>query len=362
MSVIRTVLGDIPPEDAGAVLMHEHMIAMWPGAEFDHRAVFDWDAVAEEVAAELRVGHERYGFQTVIDITPAELGRDPFFIAEVSRRSGVNLVAVTGFFCQSMGVPYHWRRQSIDELADFYVRDITQGMVFNNQVTPIRAGIIKIATGQDDLHPRPTPAGPHGRHIGEVEDTILRAAARAQVRTGAPLTTHTDPEDWAVTNIGAEHLDILEEEGVDPHRVITGHCFVNPRVDWLKEILDRGTSLQIDNIGTGWRDLDDEHISDAVAELVSAGYEDQLVISFDRFFYQRRGPLTENDPIVAEKMQIDYMHEIFFPLLRRKGVGGEAIDKMLVSNPGRHLAFDPPESPAAAGITDGSWAEEASAA
>ncbi len=342
--------------------MHEHMIAAWPGVEFDHRGVFDWDAVADEVAAELAAGKARHGFQTVVDITPPELGRDPFFIAEVSRRSGVNLVAVTGFFCQSMGIPYHWRRQSIDEVADFHVRDITEGMVFANQVTSIRAGIIKIATGQDDLHPRPTPVGPSGRHIGDVEDRIIRAAARAQVRTGAPLTTHTDPEDWSVTNIGAEHLDILEEEGVDPHRVITGHCFVNPRIDWLKEILDRGSSLQIDNIGTGWRDLDDEHISEAVAELVAEGYEDQLVISFDRFFYQRRGPLTANDPIVAEKMQIDYMHDEFLPLLRQKGVGDDAIQKMLVVNPARHLAFDPPAAPDAVGITDGSWAAEASPA
>jgi phosphotriesterase-related protein len=341
MSIIRTVLGDIRPEDAGSVLMHEHMIAAWPGSEYDHRAVFDWNAVADKVAAELRSGKERYGFKTVVDITAVEVGRDPHFIAEVARRSGVNLVATAGFFCESMGLPYHWRRQSIDEVADFFVRDIVQGMVFNNEVTPYRAGIIKIATGQDDMHSRPTPPGPNGRHIGVFEERAIRAAARAHHRTGAPITTHTDPEDWAVTNIGAEHLDLLAEEGVDPRRVVTGHGFVNPRLDMLKEILDRGTSVQIDNIGTGWRKLNDEDISDAVAELVASGYEDQLVISFDRFFYQRRGPLTREDPIVAEKMEIDFMHQAFLPLLRKKGVSEEAIHKMLVVNPARHLAFDP---------------------
>ncbi len=350
MSIIRTVRGDVSPEGAGACLMHEHMIASWPGAEFDHRAVFDWDEVADQVASELTVAREKYDFKTIVDITPAELGRDPNFLKEVSTRGDVNLVSVTGFFCQSMGLPYHWRRQSIDEIAGFLVRDVNEGMVFNNEQTDIRCGIIKIATGPDDLHPSPTPPGPSGRHIGDFEEMAIRGAARAHLETGAPLTTHTDPEDWTVCNIGAEHLDVLEEEGVDPHNVITGHCFVNPNIEYLNELLERGSSLQVDNMGTGWRDLDDEHISNAVAGLCEAGWDDQLVISFDRFFYQRRGPMTEDDPLVAEKMDIDYMHGTFLPLLREKGVPEESIHKMLYVNPVRHLAFEPgvPNSPATA--------------
>jgi phosphotriesterase-related protein len=58
-------------------------------------------------------------------------------------------VAVTGFFCETMGIPYHWRRQSVDELAAFFARDITEGIVG----TDIRCGVIKAASGQDDAHP-----------------------------------------------------------------------------------------------------------------------------------------------------------------------------------------------------------------
>ena len=42
---IRTVLGDIKPDCQGVTLPHEHTMFGWNGAEFDHRALFDFDAV-----------------------------------------------------------------------------------------------------------------------------------------------------------------------------------------------------------------------------------------------------------------------------------------------------------------------------
>ena len=37
MAIIRTVLGDIAPDDAGVVLTHEHTLIFLPGADLDHR-------------------------------------------------------------------------------------------------------------------------------------------------------------------------------------------------------------------------------------------------------------------------------------------------------------------------------------
>jgi len=339
MQVIRTVLGDIAPDQAGITLTHEHTFLNWPGVEFDHRSAYDHDAVVEQVGGEMGRSRERHAFQTLVDCTPADMGRNPRFMVDVSRRSGMHVVATTGFFCESMGVPYHWRRQSIDEIRDFFVRDVTEGMAGTEGV---RCGIIKIATGQDDANPQPAPLGPHGRRIGVYEDRIIRAAARAQRMVGCCITTHTEPLDWTVTNIGLEHLTLLEEEGADPTKVIVGHAFVAPSVDYMVDILRRGASLQIDNIGTGWRGLDDEKVVDTTARLVELGYEDQLVLTFDRFYYQRRGPhpFTELDPGVAPKMELEYMPEVFLPMLRERGIGEAAIDKIMRRNPARLLAFD----------------------
>lgn len=339
MNVIRTVLGDIVPEEAGITLTHEHTFLNWPGAEFDHRAAYDHAEVVEAVGGEMARSRENYHFQTLVDCTPADMGRNPAFMVDVAKRSGMHVVATTGFFCESMGVPYHWRRQSVDEIRDFFIRDITEGIAGTDGV---RCGIIKIATGQDDAHPAPTPVGPHGRHIGVFEDRIIRAAALAQRELGVCITTHTDPHDWTVTNIGLEQLSLLEEEGADPAKVIIGHCFVASSVDDMVDILRRGASVQIDNIGTGWRGLDDEKVVDSAAKLVELGYEDQIVLTFDRFFYQRRGPhpFTELDPGVAPKMELEYMPEVFLPMMRERGVGDDVFDKIMRKNPARLLSFD----------------------
>ena len=75
----------------------------------------------------------------------------------------------------------------------------------------------------------PSPIGPNGRRIHIYEDRLIRAAGRAQKATGCCINTHTDPMDYTVTNPGIEQLDIIEEEGGDPTKVIIGHAFVEPQ-------------------------------------------------------------------------------------------------------------------------------------
>ena len=73
---------------------------------------------------------DEYGYGTLVDMTPAEVGRHPELMKRVAQKTGVNVIAVTGFFPERMGIPYWFRRQTVEELADFYVRDLTEGMVF----------------------------------------------------------------------------------------------------------------------------------------------------------------------------------------------------------------------------------------
>ena len=61
MAFIRTVLGDIPPEDAGVVLTHEHTLIFWPGADLDHRAAFDQDEVVAASATSSRAARSCSG-------------------------------------------------------------------------------------------------------------------------------------------------------------------------------------------------------------------------------------------------------------------------------------------------------------
>jgi phosphotriesterase-related protein len=343
--IFRTVLGDVPAEESGRILTHEHLLYGYPGAELDHRTVFDFDAAVGRVTSQVTTGMTDYGYGTLIDMTPPEVGRHPEFMAEVARRTGLNVVAITGFFPERMGVPYYWRRQTVEELTEFFVRDLTEGMVFAWQQTPYRAGAIKIATGQESVAPVASPLGANGRHVHEVEDRVIRAAARAAMQVGCGINTHIDPMDFEVTNPGREQLEILDEEGMDLSKVIIGHAFVPPQLEMMREVLKMGANVQLDHIGIPWRVSSaeelDEAMANALVELIDDGYLDRIVMSFDRWFFNPRATVTEDDPqLENEKVDLRYMFTSWVPRLKSKGITDTQLDDLMINNPRRILSIN----------------------
>ena len=342
---IRTVTGDVAADQMGRTLTHEHLLYTYPGGEYDHLSTFDLDDAVRRIAGELKAGMDEWGYATIVDMTPCEVGRHPELMKRVAQRTGCNVVAVTGFFPESMGVPYWFKRQTVEELTEFYVRDITQGMVFAGTQTDIKAGAIKIATGQEGVHPKPSPLGANGRHVSPAEDRLIRAAGRAQKRLGVCINTHTDPQDYLVTNPGLEQLDIIEEEGGDPGKVIIGHAFIEPQsVEQIVEICKRGASVQVDHMGIPWRhdntEALDESMANLMCEVADRGYLPQMTITYDRWFFNPRGPATEDNPqLLNEKVGLGYLFESFAPRLEKKGFRAADLETMLVDNPRRILPF-----------------------
>jgi phosphotriesterase-related protein len=342
---IRTVTGDLPAEKIGRTLTHEHLLYTYPGGEYDHLSSFDLDQAVERIAAELRAGMRGYGYATLVDMTPCEVGRHPELMRRVAQKTGANVIAVTGFFPERMGVPYWFRRQSVEELTEFYLRDLNEGMVFGGKHTGIKAGAIKIATGQESVTPMPSPIGPNGRRIGVYEDRLIRAAGRAQKRSGVCVNTHTDPMDYTVTNPGIEQLDVLEEEGADPSKVIIGHSFVEPRgVGQILEICERGANVQVDHLGIPWRhdsaDGLDESMANFMCEVAARGFLGQMTITYDRWFFNPRGAATADNPqLLNQKVGLGHLFESFAPRLKKKGFGDAELEKILVENPQRILGF-----------------------
>jgi phosphotriesterase-related protein len=342
MAVIRTVLGDIPPAEAGITLTHEHIRYAYQGCEFDHRNIWDLDQVADEIGRAARIMVTEYGIRTIVDLTPPDIGRHPELLTEVSRRSGAQVIAATGFYAEGMGIGFYWRRKSVEYIAELMIRDLTEGMVYDNRLTPYRAGIIKVATG--GMGPEPTSLGPKGRRIGPYEDRVIRAAARAQRQTGCAIGTHTQPRDYKVTNPGIEMLDILEEEGANPGKVMMGHVFIFPEFAQLEALCARGAILQVDHIGIPWmhdsvEELD-EQLADLICRLVDRGYLDNIVFSYDRFFSHGRGPITAEEPDQENtRVPLGWLFDSFVPRLAKKGFSKPELDHVLVDNPRRILAF-----------------------
>src|SRR6202012_1798498 len=133
---------------------------------------------------------------------------------------------------------------------------------------------------------------------------------------GVPITTHTH----AASHSERDQQRVLEEEGVDPTRVIIGHCGDSLDVDYLRELMDRGSSIGSDRFGfyiPGAPTLAER--VDVIARLVAEGYAAPLVLGHD-------APCSaewnhEDDPFRAlEHWHYRHLPTEVLPLLQEAGV------------------------------------------
>src|SRR5205814_444492 len=107
------------------------------------------------------------------------------------------------------------------------------------------------------------------------ERKVFRAVGRAHVATNLPIFTHTGiPGKSAL-----EQLDILEDEGVKPERVVIGHLgnLVDTNVYVHKTLCRRGAFIGFDRQGGG----NDAQQVPMVVSLIEAGFADHLMFSAD---------------------------------------------------------------------------------
>ena len=299
---ILTVNGPIAPEALGITQTHEHV---WLNA-YDHYKTYQ--VVFEDVeimAAELGE-FKRRGGSSIVEVTTAEIGRDPVALREISRLSGVHLIMGSGWY-REFGYPKEIQERTSRELAEILIQEIVCGV----GDTGIRPGIIgEIGTGT--------------RHILPAEERVFRAAALAQQATGLAITTHTTR--WG--SLALEQIAMLQDFGADLSKVVIGHLGDRVGVQHLLPIAEKGVYLEVDNIG--YRDYQPEWVrADNVAALVKEGYVSRILLSQD----------------ISQLSQLKYqgghgygyLLEIFVPMLRERGITEEEIHTMLVINPARML-------------------------
>jgi phosphotriesterase-related protein len=308
---IQTVLGPIAPEQLGVCMSHEHLIvdswAMWQVPNYS-LIVDDVDLVAEEVQM-----YRNAGGNSIIDVTNIGLGRNPVALQQISRATGVQVVMGTGWY-RERSYPSYIQEKNANELADMMVAEIEEGV----DGTDVKAGIIgEIGTERGYI----TPA----------QERVFRAAARAHLRTGAPLCTHTT--HWG--ELALEQLDLLAEEGVDPRNVIISHLGDRRSIDFFIPIAERGAFLGIDNIGYLDYQREDRRAQNVI-DLMRAGFRSQILLSMDI--------ATINDLHWYGGKGFDYLLLTFIPLLKSLGATDEDVHAMLVENPQRAFAFTPPRA------------------
>lgn len=317
MADIPTFTGSVAPDDLGRTLMHEHVFILSP--EFQANYDLGWEEDWQMADAIRRLDELKdAGIDTVVDLTVIGLGRYVPRVKRVAEASPVNIVAATGVYTYGdLPMFVHFRGLTegspVDVMADLFVRDIEEGIAD----TGVRAGILKCATDE---------AG-----VTDGVEAVVRAVARTHRRTGVPISTHTH----APSRRGLEQQDIFEEEGVDLSRVVIGHSGDTTDLDYLEELVARGSSLGMDRFGIDAL-LPFEERVDVVARMCERGHAGKMVLSHDAFCHC---DWFDMDMLREAQPRWNFLHisEDVLPALKERGVTDAQIDEMLVHNPRRIL-------------------------
>jgi phosphotriesterase-related protein len=308
---VKTVLGEISPDELGITLTHEHFAVDATRFRKDPRVKLDDTTVISEELTEFK----ELGGGAVVDLTPIDLGRDPHALQVISRQTGLPIVMATSFYYE-VAYPDFVRESSVEQIAGLFIKELTEGV----GETGIRCGVI----GE---------IGTSGGAITRDEEKVFRAAAIAQRQTGAAINTHTY---WA--ELGLEQIALLREAGGDISRTVIGHLDLKMDLAYHLSIAETGATVAYDCLGKTYYDAEfgvqfasDEGRADAVLQLVRSGHAGRVVLSHD---VCKTSQLRRNGGN-------GYAHLLreFVPLLRERGIGEDDLHTILVDTPARLLAF-----------------------
>jgi len=339
-----TVTGPVPADELGWCQSHEHILIR-KGQPFavDSALLMDEpDRSLAELCRYRDAVHRKAGsadtpvrpeilFCSVVDAQPGGCGRMASELRELSRRSGVRIIASTGFHKLCYYPEDHWiRRASADELAGWFIEELAAGMyeddaagrpddlreaetVLPGYRTDIRAGQIKTAWDT-------------GGYTGQYA-VLFEAAALAHAATGVPVMIHveqgTDPRPL---------MHFLRLRGVAAEKMIFCHMDrACPDLRMHMDIAAEGAYLEYDTIGRFKYHSDEEEIR-IFKELIAAGCLDRLLFSLDT----TRKRMGSYD---GTEITLSYIAEVFLDKMEQAGIGRDAIRKIAYDNPAG--AFEP---------------------
>jgi phosphotriesterase-related protein len=345
-AVIRTILKDYAPEElgGGATLFHEHMsfasdfMTRWTGYAAETRAINGPPAPAgagggrgggaagaaggraggapgaaappagpffmqdaDLMAEEMKIAKSE-GISCIVDGGHPDMGRDINFLRRISTASGLPIVAGAGFYTQ----PFYPK-----EIATMSEEQIVQALIKQTETDPV--GVFGEIGSWDDMT--------------ATERKVFRAIGKAHVATNLPIFTHTGIPGKAAL----EQLDILEDVGVKPNRIVIGHVgnLVDPQVQVHKALCRRGAFIGFDRQG-GPGDAQQVPL---VMALLEAGFAENLMFSAD---ISNAGQMKKNGGGGYAKTLT-----VFVPKIKAAGASDEVLHTIMVDNPRRFLAFVP---------------------
>ena len=181
---VATVTGDVAVRDLGMVLMHEHVMVDFIGADKVSRSRYNADDVVRVALPHLREAKE-LGCQTIVECTPAFLGRNAALLQRLSRESGLHIISNTGYYgaAGDKHLPAHAFKESAQQLAQRWINEQRRGI----DGTDILPGFMKIGVDPGGALRGRSQAGRGGRDRPQ-GDRAADCVAHGRWRRGPPGT------------------------------------------------------------------------------------------------------------------------------------------------------------------------------
>ncbi|HEX8075144.1 MAG TPA: hypothetical protein VF545_09200 [Thermoleophilaceae bacterium] len=321
MASVQGVQGPVDADELGLTLIHEHFFSR------DEAVAFQWPHVMDDerehaLAMEAAEAVKAHGVRTVVEPTAMLLGRDVRRVRRVAAESGLNVIVCTGIYTYDH-LPQFLANRDEDFMAGLFAHDIEQGV----QGTDVKAAFIKCAADEPGVNER--------------VEKIHRAAARASVRTGAPIMAHSRP----ASETGPRQIEIFLEEGVSPEKIQIAHTGDTDDLDYIQRLLETGVYIGMDRYGLDIF-LPTDRRNATVVELLERGYAERMFLSQDYDIPIAAG-LDWYPPETVEQLEasgaandwsMTFLFESVIPALKEAGTTDAQLDTMLVENPRRWLA------------------------
>ena len=313
---IMTVSGPISMDSLGFSLIHEHVFLDWTGADSINSELWSEDDAYQIIIPYLEEMKAR-GVKTFLECTPNYLGRNPQFLQKLSTATGLQILTNTGFYAarQNKYIPAFAFEASADSLAKIWITEFEQGI----DDTGIRPGFIKIGMDSKD-------------QLTEMDEKLVRAAARTHLKTGLTIVAHTGDDTTA-----AQEIEILQEEGVSPAAFVWTHAQNGTQAGHVRHA-KKGAWISLD--GMGWIRPTIEGDSSALLKYIAFlenlkanGLLDKTLISHDAGWYTHG-----QDAQHGYKPYTD-IFDLVIPLLKEEGFSEADIEQLMVKNPQKAYAM-----------------------
>ncbi len=306
LSVI-TVNGKMPSTSMGTTLIHEHFLVDFIGADKIDYNRWNRDEVSKKVLPYL-LEAKKYGVETILDCTPAFLGRDVVLQKRLADESGLHILTNTGYYgaVENKYLPQWAFSETQEQIAKRWINEFKNGI----DNTKIKPGFIKISVD----------AG----HLSELHKKIVKAAALTHLQTGLTICSHT-----GIAIPAFEEIEILQKMKVDPSAFVWTHAQAEQDKTLHVKAAALGAWISLDGIGGG----DYEEYAGSINNLKIAGLLNKVLISHDAGWYK---------PGEKDGGSFTGFTNIFtglIPLLKKKGFTENNIKQLLVKNPAEAFAI-----------------------